>query len=219
VSDRSVVTGSMTLRIAVAIIALISIPSAAAAQDARVYAGGSAALVTQTQGDKDPLGGTTWSGSVGFGMQLSPKFAIEFEPMFNPTDSWEYSYRPSPSLIANVVASRRDTFYSFQLRSRARSLEPVIGVSYVHGTISRHATTQVGRYFDDERSDNGVAVVGGLDAALKVAPHLFFVPTFRVFVIGRTAGDTSGLQLDPLGEQTRTGFLMFRYGVGARITF
>jgi hypothetical protein len=209
----------MMLRVvSMAIIALIGIASAAAAQDSRVYAGGSAALVTQTQSDSDPLGGTTWGGSVVFGVQLSPRIAIEVEPLFNGSYSREYSYRPSPSLIADVVASRRDTFYSFQLRGRAGIIEPVIGVSYVHGTISRHATTQLGPYFDDGRSDNGLAAVAGLDAAFKVAPRVFLVPTFRVLFIARTAA-MPALQLDPLGDQTRTGPLMFRYGAGARITF
>src|SRR5436190_16100720 len=106
----------MTLRIAsMALLALIGIPSSVTAQDSRVYLGGSAALVTQPQSDDDPLGGTTGSGSAVFGVQLSPRIAIEVEPMFSGTHSWQYSYRPSPALTADVVASRRDTFYSFQL--------------------------------------------------------------------------------------------------------
>jgi hypothetical protein len=209
----------MMLRVlSMAIIPLIGIASTAVAQDSRVYAGGSAALVTQTQSDNDPLGGTVWGGSAVFGVWLSPTIAIEVESMFNGGYSWEYSYRPSPSLIANVVASRRDTFYSFQLRGRLGIVEPVVGVSYVHGKISRHATTQVGPYFDDLRSDNGLAAVGGVDAAFKVAPHVFLVPTFRALLIART-GNTPVDFFDALGEQTRTGPLMFRYGAGARVTF
>jgi hypothetical protein len=67
----------------------------------------------------------------------------------------------------------------FQLRARAGFLEPVVGVSYVHGAASRHATlVESGRrYFDDRR--------------------LFFVPSFRGFVITRPSGHVTG-------EQTRT---------------
>lgn len=182
----------------------------------RLYAGGALTFMTQTHSATEPLGGTTWGGSALFGVQVSPRLAVEFEPSFGGAYSWEYTYRPGPSWTADVVASRRDTFFSFQLRTRVGVLEPVVGVSYVRGRISRHATTRGTTYFDDGRSDNGIAAVGGLDAAVKLALHVYFVPTFRVLVVARPAAQNS---IDPLGEQTNTGAFVFRYGAGARVTF
>ena len=173
--------------------------------------------MTQAHSDTEPLGGTTWGGSVLFGVQVSPRVALEFEPSFGGQYSWEYTYRPSPSLIADVVASRRDTFFPVQLRMRAGVFEPVAGVAYVHASIGRHATIGSVAYFDDGRSDDGFAAVGGLDAPIRLADRFFFVPTFRMLLrIRSSSQDSIG---DPLGEQTRTGALVFRYGAGARVVF
>jgi hypothetical protein len=206
---------SVGRRIIGALLALLVLPSVAAAQQPRAYAGGAFNLVTQTQSGDVPLGGTAGGGSVVFGVQVSPRVAVEFEPSFSFGEpfSWEYSYRPTTSSIADVVASRSDSFYSFQVRTRVGILEPVVGVSYVHGRISRHATIAGATYFDDSRADHGLEAVGGLDAAVKVTPRFFFVPTFRLFARAQSA---SG---DPLGDQTRTGPLTFRYGAGVRVIF
>ena len=203
------------VRIAVALVALIAFPSVAAAQESRVYVGGSFDVVTQTHGDAEPLGGTTWGGSALFGVRVTPRVGIEFEPSFGGPYSWEYSYKPASSLTADVVASRRDTFFSGQARIRLGVIEPVAGVSYVHGKITRHATIGSTTYFDDNASEDGIAVVGGVDAALKLASHFYFVPTFRVFLLPRTTPS----EFDPFREQTSTGSLAFRYGAGARVTF
>jgi hypothetical protein len=201
---------------AVALVALLAFPIVVAAQESRVYVGGTFNVVTQTH-DDEPLGGTTWGGSGLFGVQVSPRVAIEFEPSFGGPYSWEYTYRPSPSLIAHVVARRRNTFFSGQARIHLGVLEPVVGMSYVHGRIGRHATIGSRTYFDDSGSDDGLAVVGGVDAAFKLASHFYVVPTFRVFVSAlRPSLDPFG---DPLGEQTTTGPLAFRYGAGGRVTF
>ena len=207
----------MTRRIVVALLALIAFPIAAAAQQSRVYLGGTFDAVTQIHADDEPLGGTTWGGSALFGVQVSPRVAIEFEPTFVGRLSWDYTYRPSPSLVANVVASRRNMYFSGQARIKLGVLEPVAGMSYVRGRVARHATIGSSTYFDDNESRDGLAVVAGVDAALKLASHFYFVPTLRVFVSAlRPSSDPFG---DPLGDQTRTGPVAFRYGAGARVTF
>jgi hypothetical protein len=194
---------------------LVVVAVPVAAQPSRVYAGGSLNAVYQTQFDA-ALGGGSWGGSAVFGVQVTPRVAIEFEPLFAGGYSWEYTYRPTRSGVATVVASRRDRFFSFLVRRRAGgAFEPVVGVSFIRGTISRHATFQGGLpYFDDLASQLGLALTAGLDGAIPVAPHLFFVPTIRVLAIARL-----GSSADPLWEQTNTGPLLFRAGVGARVTF
>jgi hypothetical protein len=105
------------------------------------------------------------------------------------------------------VVSRRNTFFTGQARFRFGVWEPVIGLSYIHSEVSRHATIGSHVYFDDAGSDNGVAIVTGVDAAIPMAPHLFFVPTVRVF--GMASGTTD----------TQAGGLLVRYGAGVRIAF
>ena len=205
------------MRVLTATIALLAFPSIVVAQESRVYVGGTFNFVTQTHSDREPIGGTTQGGSALIGVQVSPRLAIEFEPSLAGRNSWQYTYRPSPSLTANVVASRRDTFFPIQARIRLGVLEPVVGVAFVNGRISRHATVGGGTYFDDSRSDDNLAFVGGVDAALNLAPHLYLVPTFRVLV--STPGATSDSPGDPLGAQTSAGSFVFRYGAGARVSF
>lgn len=200
--------------IVVALVAFAAVPSVAVAQDSRVYVGGAINFVEQTHSRAEPLGGTTWGGSALFGVQVSPRVAVEFEPSFGGPFSWEYTYRPGPSRTADVVASRRDTFFSVQTRIRLGVLEPVVGLSFVHGRISRHATAAGRPYFEDSRSDNRFAVTGGVDAAFNLASHFYFVPTFRVLVSAPRATPN-----DPLGRQTTTGSIVFRYGAGARVAF
>ena len=107
-----------------------------------------------------------------FGVQVSPRVAVEVEPSFGGPNTWAYTYRPSAMTVADVVARRRDSFYSFQVRTRVGVLEPVVGGSYVHGRISRHATVSGRTYFEDSRTDHGLAVVAGLDAPVKFTSHL-----------------------------------------------
>jgi hypothetical protein len=209
---------SMDRRIAVlALAALVVLPSVVDAQQPSVYVGAAFNGVTQTHsGGFEPLGGTRRGGSVVFGVQVSRRVAVEFEPSFSFGEpySWEYTYQPGPTRTAHVVVSRRDSFYSFQVRTRMGVLEPVAGLSYVHGKIGRHATSGGATYFDDSGTDHGLAAVGGLDVAVKVTSHFFFVPTFRV--LARVVENSAG---DPLGDQTRTGLFIFRYGAGVRVTF
>lgn len=204
-------------RIVVALVAFAVFPLVAVAQESRFYVGGAINFVGQTHSRAEPLGGTTWGGSALFGVQVSPRVAVEFEPSFGGPYSWSYTYRPSPSLTADVVASRRDTFLPVQARIRLGVLEPVVGLSFVHGRISRHATVGSRTYFDDSRSDNNFAVTAGVDTALNLASHFYFVPTFRVLVSAPRA--TPNAFGDPLGAQTRTGSIVFRYGAGARVAF
>lgn len=197
------------------LVALIAFPSASVAQEGRVYVGGTVGFATRSHEDDAPLGGTTWGGSVLFGVEVSRRVALEFEPAFGGAYSWEYTYRPSPALTADVVASRRDTFFSGQARLQLGALEPVVGLSYVHGRISRRATLRNTNtlYFDDSGSDSRLAIVGGVDAPLRLAPHFYFVPTFRVFVA--PVGNSS----DAFSEQTSTGSFEFRYGAGVQVRF
>jgi len=204
----------MALRVVAVALALLAFPFVAAAQPPRVYAGGTLDLVTQTKSDNDPLGGTTWGGRALFGVQVSPHVGVEFEPSFSGSYSREYTYRPAPSLTADVIAARRNWFFSGQARIRYGVLEPVVGLSYVRGQISRHATIGSTTYFDESGSDNSLALVAGLDVAIPVASRLSVVPSIRV--LGTFAGGTPA---NPLESDTATGALAFRYGVGVRTTF
>jgi hypothetical protein len=180
-----------------------------------VYAGGSMAFVTQTGSTFEPnLGGTTWGGSVLVGVEVSPRFRVEFESSFSGAFEGEFTYRPIRFLTARVVTRRRDTFFAGQLRARTGFLEPVVGLSYVHGRGSRRATIVEtgGSYFDDDWTDHTLALALGLDAGIAVAPRLFFVPTFRLFAVVRPTSDV-------IGRDIRGGSFVFRYGAGARITF
>ena len=105
------------VRMVVAAVVLIAFPFIAMAQESRLYVGGTFNVVTQTHSDKEPMGGTTQGGSALFGVQVSPRVAVEFEPSFGGRHSWEYTYRPSPLLIARVVASRRDAFFPYRRES------------------------------------------------------------------------------------------------------
>jgi hypothetical protein len=205
-----------------AAVALLVLMGLAAPSDARqngpLYAGGTFTVFTQTRSDPQPLGGTTWNGSVFVGGWVSPRLAIEFEPSFGRTFSWEYSYRPGPSFTADVVASRRDTFWAAQARTRVGVVEPVFGLAYMRSKLQRHATITGRPYFDDSRIANGAAGVLGLDAPVKIAPRVYLLPTFRVLVNVASISGSSDLD-DPLGSQTSAGRLLFRYGAGARITF
>lgn len=180
----------------------------------RVYAGGAATFVTQTHPEALQLGGTTWGGSVLFGVPVSPRLSVEFEPSFVGSFDGEYTYSASITSRARVVMRRRDTFYTFQLRARTGFFEPVVGFSYVRGRSSRDATfTPSGRpYFADSQSENAPALAGGIDASVKLASRFFLVPTFRAFVVARPDSKY-------IGEQTRGGPFVFRYGVGARVAF
>lgn len=206
------------VRTAVAVLVLIGLPTwSDAQQNESIYAGGTLSAFTQTHSDPQRLGGTTWNGSVFVGGWVLPRVAIEFEPSFGRTFSWEYSYRPGPSVTADVVASRRDTFWAAQLRTRVGVIEPVFGLAYVRTDRQRHATAAGRPYFDDARLENGVAGVLGLDAPVKIAPHVHLLPTFRLLWNFRSVADSGSS--DPFGEQTSAGHLVFRYGAGARVTF
>lgn len=158
------------------------------------------------------LGGSTWAGSVLFGVQVSPRLAVELEPSYAGEFRDEYTYRPGPSRIARVVSTRRDTFFTFQLRWKIGALEPVAGVSYVRDRTRRLATYVPGgsTYFDDRHSGGVLGVATGLDASLRLAPHVFLVPTFRLVVRPGSGAAT---------DTTRAGPFVFRYGAGARVTF
>ena len=191
---------------------------AASAQEHGAYVGGTFALHVQPHSETEPLGGKTWGGSVVGGKQISSLIGLEVETYFSGEFSDEYSYNPGPSWSAHVVARRRDTFYSVQLRSRVGSyLEPVVGVSYVLQRPSRHATVQATPYFDDSETRGGLAAVGGLDAPINLAPRVYLVPTFRVFLTTLRGADDD--VHDPLGWDTKTGRVAVRLGVGVRWGF
>ena len=202
------------------LVVLIATPAVTLAQDDRFYVGAALTLSTQTHGEDEPLGGTKPSGGAFAGVRLSPRLALEFEQSFTPRYSWEYSYHFSFSGIADVIASRRDDYYSFELRSRAGVFEPVAGVAYIHGNIARHAIAGGRPYFDDDASQHAVAAVGGLDLNARVGKHVDLIPTFRVLAATRR-GTMKSLDylVDPLRLQTSTGAFVLRYGIGVRMNF
>jgi len=198
-----------------ALLVLFSFAPIASAQQPRITLGGAVTVVTQPHSSEEPLGGTSVGGSVLFGVRVSPRVSIEVEPTVAGELSSDYTYRPSPSLVATVVASRRDLFVPVQARIHLGVFEPIAGVGIVRSNIARHATIGHTSYFDDERSDNDLALVGGFDLVVRLAANVYLVPTFRARVVPQRA-DSS---FDPLGEQTRTGMLNLRYGLGARVAF
>jgi hypothetical protein len=205
-------------RTAIAVLVLVALAAPSDAQDdGPIYAGGTFTGFTQTTSDT-PLGGTTWNGSVFVGGWVSDRLAIEFEPSFGRTFSWEYSYRPAASLTADVVASRRDTFWAAQVRTRVGVVEPVVGLAYVRSDRQRHATVAGRRYFDDVLKENGVAGVLGVDAPVRIAPHVYLLPTFRLLLNLGAVSESSDLG-DAFEDQTSAGSLLFRYGAGLRVTF
>ena len=213
----------MPYRVAVLSVTIaVLLPSIAPAQEPGAYMGGSLAVHAQPHDDSDPLGGTTWGGSVLIGAHVSPNVALELETYVSGAFSDDYWYRTSPMLVADVTATRRDTFFAGQLRMRAAPwLEPVVGASYVLEQVSRQATVTAGGssgrspYFDDSETRNGFAVVGGLDAPVRVGPRFFIVPSFRVFV----ATSREAKEFDRLGEDTQTGSVAVRFGIGGRVVF
>lgn len=187
--------------------------SSAGAQDFRLYAGGAYSAFTQTHGESQPLGGTKSTGSALFGVWVSKRLAVEVEPTFGVTFSQHYSYNV-PLGVAEVHASRQDTFLLFQVRTRVSRLEPVVGLGYAHGAILRDATFANGSpYFHEESVTHDLVIAVGADVAAPVGTHVDVVPTFRLLFTGRTVPVTF------LPSDTSTGSLAVRYGVGARIRF
>jgi hypothetical protein len=199
------------------VLAAVSLGAAIPAQaQFRGYAGGVVSFTTETQAAAPEWqGGTTWSGSVVVGVQVNRRLSVEFEPSFGGEVTVEdYSYRPSPSLVAEVVSRARDTFFTFQLRGKAGVLEPVGGVSYVRSAIHRHAAFVPGgqTYFDDESTHRTLAFAGGLDAAFRVSPHVAVVPTFRLFIVPRASPS-------PPHDAVSDASIVVRTGVGVRAMF
>jgi hypothetical protein len=195
------------------LLALAAVGIALPAQaQTRGYVGGAMSVMAQPlPAEVERLGGTTWSGSVVVGAQVSRRWSVEFEPTFGgDVAAKTYTYRPSLDRQVEVASEGRDTFLTFQLRSKAGVLEPVAGVSYVRSSVHSHATFVPGgqTYFDGESSRGAVAVAGGLDAALGRSPRFAIVPTVRVFIVRR--GNAS-----PPTAQT----VVLRAGVGARVAF
>ena len=182
----------------------------------RGSAGGAVSFMTETPAaTPERLGGTTWSGSVMVGVQVSRRLSVEFEPSFGGEISAEkYSYRPFPAFSAEVVSRGRDTFFTFQLRGRAGVLEPVVGLTYVRSTIRRHAAFVPGgrTYFEHEWSHKTLAFAGGIDGSFRIWHRFAIVPTFRVFMVPRAS---PSLPDNPVTG----GSVVLRTGIGARATF
>lgn len=201
-----------------AALAFAFVTSGAYAQEQRVYVGGSLGLFTQTHPDAvEPLGGTTLSASALIGTWLSSHIAIEAEPTFAAAFSQEYSYPPIPdqTFQADVVASRRDSYFPVQIRLRVSKLEPVFGGGLRHGKEREVATFRGEPYFDNSRSDNGFFVTVGLDVPVAVSPRVSLLPSFRLLT-------STGKNSEPefgVAQQTQTGAVAMRLGVGARVSF
>ena len=178
----------------------------------RGYVGGAVSLMAQPlPAEVERRGGATWSGSVVVGVQVTPRWSVEFEPTFGgDVAAKTYTYRPSLDRQVEGSSEGRDTFLTLQLRGKAGALEPVAGVSYVRSSVRRHASFIPGgqTYFDNEASHSALALAVGIDAALGHSPRFAIVPTFRMFVVRR------GSSLPPDGQS-----VVLRAGVGARVTF
>ena len=91
-------------------------------------------------------------------------------------------------------------------------------MAYSHASLQRHATSSGNPYFDDSRTTHGLAAVLGLDAPLRIAPHVELLPTFRLLLNFGPDSQSSGAG-DPVAAQTSAGVAVLRYGAGARFTF
>jgi hypothetical protein len=208
----------MRLRVVLMVLGMLACPLIVAAQPPRIYVGGTLDVVTQTESDTNPMGGTNWGGRALVGASVSPHRAVELEIAFNGSDSWQYSYSLSGFRTADVVVSRRNTCFSGQLRIRGYGVvEPVVGLSYINGQTRRLATIGSSLYFDDKRLRIGLAAVGGVDAAVPLTSHVSFVPSLRVF--GTLAMEGRDAQRGSIDAQTSIGALAIRYGASIRTTF
>jgi hypothetical protein len=204
------------VRIAIVAASMSVCAARAGAQRAR-YAGGSLGVFWQTQGRTAPIGGATWSLAPAIGVEVSPRLAVEFEPVFAAELSDSYTVMPGPSQVADVVARRRDTFLMMQVRARVGRVEPVAGIGYVREQSSLVATIGGQPYYEDGRTANWWAMSVGLDAAVPVTRRFFIVPTLRTYMTWRRAVAPDGFAR--LAGQTGTGRLALRAGVGGRVTF
>lgn len=212
-------------RVLAALVSLMTCASLVSAQSSSpLYVGGTLTGYFQQRSDRvislsgeGSLGGDGFGGSVLFGGWVSRRMAIELEASFSPTFSNQFlDIDANPP--ANRVPSRRDTFWSGQLRLRARAVEPVFGVAYRHSVLRTQVFQSGEAPLDNEVSDNGVAVVLGVDAPLKVASHVDILPTLRMVLAGGrgimlVAANGSG------GTDTFTGLVTLRYGAGVRVRF
>jgi hypothetical protein len=182
----------------------------------RIDAGGAIGLSHDLQTPTETrVGGTTWSGTVVFGADVSRHLGVEVEAAFSgDIDAEPYVYNPSPKSGVEVETRGRSTFLSAQLRARAGVVEPVVGLGYVRATLSRHAafTSTGGAYFDDSRIDHGIALVTGIDVASPISPRVAIVPTLRVYFVDRGSPPA-------FGNTATAGPVVLRAGVGVRVHF
>jgi hypothetical protein len=161
----------------------------------RADVGGGFGLLTQSSaGDSRTSAtgiGTTSDRSLVVGVQVSRRVAIEVEPSWSGSAQQQaYSYSPSPSTPVNVASSQRTTLVTFGVRTRVGALEPVVGLSYVGRTITRHATfADGGLYSSDEQSRSGMALAGGVDLGLKIASGCPLLPCYGETL--RSTGDVA----------------------------
>jgi hypothetical protein len=197
-----------------AIVVVAGLPSEAGAQQPRLYAGATFNGLSHL----DSIGSSFTSRNGAFVVgAASPRIVVEFEASFGGSMSSEYSYACCGGHnIVKVVTSTKDAFFTFQVKGRGHIFEPVAGIGFVNYRVTRHATTTSTinpasapqPYFDDGHDDSGLIATGGLDAAIKIVKHFYFVPSARLIV-----------SLDDAPAGTQPGRLRLRYGVGVRVAF
>src|SRR4051812_17495666 len=191
--------------------------AATATAQSRLHAGGAFTFAIEPKSDTlEYPGGTTWGGSALLGVGASRRITLEGEVSIDAELTDEYTYRPFQDQSLRVVWTRRDTFYTFQLRWRGGALEPVAGFSYIRSTADQNAryippVPSNQPYFDDHESDNAVGIVAGIDGAIKLSSRAHLVPTFRVVV--------RPSEREPLPNTENAGPILFRFGAGVRIAF
>jgi hypothetical protein len=160
---------------------------------------------------QDRPGGTTWSGSALLGVRIRRGVFLELEPGMVGDRTDEYTYAAFRDADARVEWKRKEAFLTGQLRWKARALEPVAGVRYIHTTTSYHATfiPSGSTYWDARYADHDVALVAGSDAAIRIARRCDVVPTFRLII--RPTTNAHGA--------ADAGTIGLGYGAGIRIPF
>ena len=204
------------VRVALVLGMLLLLASSADAQP-RLHVDAALTFMAQSHNGVDQLGGRTWGANVVFGLPVSSRVSVEFEPSLAGRFIGHYMYRPCRSCgPVRVIRTRRDTFFTFQLRWTARRIEPVAGISYIRGATNRDARfVDNGRtYFEAADTDKALAFVGGIDVPLPLARHFSIVPTFRLGA--RVAQERAAFDVR---SDTNAGRLFFRGGAGARVSF
>jgi len=145
------------------------------------------------------IGGTTVAGMAGVSVQVGRRISLGAEIMLER--SFDFSER---ALIgATIHGTFRETIIAGVVRYEvAPTLQLVGGMSVI--------TPQLNGDFIGPSPETTFGAVAGVDAPLSIAPHLTFVPAFRIHLIRRTDPDRPPNILKQVGSLVFVPALLFR---------